>query len=144
MPNWGTDSQQIWATEQLSRAKLPDSVSSSVQRLLRIWWELPVREEEIERVLRLFAELAQDHAIEVSEEHFEWTPVKPGYIKVADIVRVKLNAYQGDIGKRHNGRLARVVAIRSGDIIVNSIDDGPKFEGTHHSPYALDKRIPRS
>jgi len=66
----------------------------------------------------------------------------PGYLTVGDEVRVKTNAYSGELGVLHNGRRCRIVGIRYGDIIVNTIDDiEPRLSGTRHSPYALEKRV---
>lgn len=142
MPNWGTDKQEIWADAQLVQASVPETLSSPVRRLLNTWRGIHHDPADRNEIIRLFSELARGHALEVPENNgYTWVAVRPGQISVADVVRVKLNAYAGDIGQRHNGRVGRVVAIRSGDVIVNTIDDGPPFEGTHHSPHALDKRV---
>jgi hypothetical protein len=61
---------------------------------------------------------------------------------VAEIIRVKEQAFTGQQGKRHNGRICRVVAVRYGDIIVKSIDNrDPLLDGTHYSPHDLEKLI---
>jgi hypothetical protein len=66
----------------------------------------------------------------------------PGQIKVADVVRVKPDAFDGELGETHNGREGVIVAIRSGDVIFRSTDDKkPLLDGTHYSPYHLQKRI---
>ena len=142
MPDWGTDKRDVWATDQLTQARLPDHIQAPVRRLLAAWWSIGARPENEELILRTFTDLAQDRALEVPNPQFDWVPVKPGNIRVAEVVRVKVDAYRGDTGKVHNGRVCKVVAIRSGDIIVNSIDDKePRLESVHHSPFALDKQV---
>jgi hypothetical protein len=80
--------------------------------------------------------LVQDDGPEV------WVTAQPGQLKVADIVRVKSDAFSGELGALHNGRRGTIIAIRYGDIIVNSNDDkNPKIDGAHYSPYHLEKRI---
>jgi photosystem II stability/assembly factor-like uncharacterized protein len=65
-----------------------------------------------------------------------------GQISVGDIVRVKHDAYTGDLAYIHNGRRGIIVATRSGDIIFNSTDDfEPKLESVHYRPEVLQKRL---
>jgi hypothetical protein len=143
MPDWGVEPREVWASEQLTRAKLPDALAGPVLRLLKSWWDIHHDPAEAKNILHTFTELAQQHSLELPDDgQFVWVPVKPGQIRVSEIVRVKPSAFTGELGEMHNGRVCRVVAIRSGDIIVNSIDGGPRFEGTHYSPFALDKRVP--
>ena len=64
------------------------------------------------------------------------------YVLVGDEVRVKSNAYDGDTGVMHNGRRGKVVAVRYGDIIFKSNDNKePVLDGTHYTPYQLQKRV---
>jgi hypothetical protein len=66
----------------------------------------------------------------------------PGQLVVGDEVRVLANAFTDKVGVAHNGRRGRVVAIRYGDVIFKSTDDKePLLDGTHYSPYKLEKRI---
>jgi hypothetical protein len=142
MPEWGVDNREIWADEQLTRTELPDRVVDPVRRLLVTWRMIPHDERDVIEILKIFSELAQDHALEgPTPKNTRWEPVRPGFIRVGDTVRVKPDAFRGEIGQIHNGRLCRVVAIRSGDIIVNSMDDGPQLFGVHYSPFSLDKRV---
>ena len=142
MPEWGVDGREIWTDEQLRRSELPERITMPVRQLLAAWRHVHHHETDRQDILDAFLRLAQDQALDIPlPENTRWVQVKPGYIAVADIVRVRPNAYSGDVGKRHNGRVCRVVAIRSGDVIVNAIDDGEKLEGVHHSPFALEKRV---
>jgi hypothetical protein len=71
-----------------------------------------------------------------------WIPALPGQLVVGDEVRVLANAFSDSVGVSHNGRRGRVVAIRYGDVIFKSTDGKePVLEGTHYSPYKLEKRI---
>lgn len=141
MPDWGVEPRESWAWDQLEKLQLPDTVMGPVIQLLKCWWNAHFPIDKTEQILELFNELARDHALHVPDEQYAWMPAKPGQIKVTDIVRVRSDAYQGGLGKEHNGRVGRIVAIRSGDVIINTVDDGPKLEGVHHSPFALEKRI---
>ena len=70
--------------------------------------------------------------------------MQPGNIKVAEVVRVKADLFDGELGPIHNGRVCRVVGVRYGDVIVKSIDDRtPVLDGTHYSPHDLQKLVPR-
>jgi hypothetical protein len=61
---------------------------------------------------------------------------------VGDIVRVRNDAYTGKLAPIHNGRPGVIVAIRSGDIIVNLTDmEEPEISGAHYSPEVLEKRV---
>jgi len=141
MPDWGLEPRERWAWDQLAKLQLPDSVNSPVIQLLNCYWNAHFPVDKTEQILTLFNELARNHSLDVPDERYDWVPAKPGQIKVTDVVRVRADAYQGGIGQEHNGRVGKIVAIRSGDVIINTIDDGPKQEGVHHSPFALEKRV---
>lgn len=134
-----------WAREQLTRAKKRRAVGDSVVQLLEVWETLKHRDEVSEDVIDTFKHLATGHPIFIEETlnlTGEWIPVQPGQIKLTDIVRVHSDAYTGDIGILHNGRIGRVVGLRSGNVIVKSIDNKPPdIDGAHHSPHVLDKLV---
>ena len=93
-------------------------------------------------MLDVFHELAQGHAI-VKDDDFTWVQARRGDIKVRDVVRVKADAYNiEDIAYLHNGRIGVVIAIRSGDIIVDITDEQePELKGVHYAPENLEKRV---
>lgn len=133
-----------WVKEQLQAVKARRAVGETLLRLLDTWEELEedLSEQLVNEVLQYFAPLAKRHAL-VNEPDKTWLPAGPGNIKVGDEVRVSLTAYTGDLGVVHNGRIGRVVAIRYGDVIVNSTDGKePTLDGTHYSPHVLEKAIP--
>jgi hypothetical protein len=76
------------------------------------------------------------------KEDEKWIPGMAGRMKVGDIVLIRPDAFEGELGQIHNGRRGKVVAVRYGDIIVNSIDDiEPKLNGTHYNPMHLLKLV---
>jgi len=133
-----------WVKEQFAKTGVSLEVGTSVLELLKLWETVsPKNIEDSKKVLEIFSKLSLGHAL-VSETVGPeiWEDARPGFIKVADIVRVKHDAFDGDIGNLHNGRVGKIVAIRSGDVIINSIDDvSPEIKGAHYSPNKLEKRV---
>lgn len=132
-----------WARTQMTEARYPQEVQTAVERLLEVWYTQRHNNQTQELTLEGFAKLAQGHAlIPVTEENETWVQLKPGNVVIRDVVRVRHDAYAGEVGQHHNGRRGRVVAIRHGDIIVR-YEDGkqPPGDGVHHSPHALEKRV---
>lgn len=136
-----------WVTEQLQAAKVKIGSGKAILKLLEAWEEIPELSSSMtEEVMSVFPALARGYALkqEDSEENYTWVPLNPGEIKVADIVRVKSDAFQDKLGPLHNGRRGVVVAVRYGDVIVNSTDGkSPDLKGVHYSPYKLEKRVKR-
>jgi hypothetical protein len=72
----------------------------------------------------------------------EWEFVSANKFSVGDVVRVKIDAYSGDVGDIHNGRLGAVINVKNGDVVIKSIDGIlPELHETHHSPNVLEKRV---
>jgi hypothetical protein len=136
---------QEWIKEQLTAAKVKVASGKAVLKLLAAWEELPELSPAIvEEVLSVFPVLARGHALkqEESDDDYRWIDAQPGGIIVGDVVRVKADAYTEKLGTVHNGRVGKVIAVRYGDIIVNSTDDKkPPLAGAHYSPYKLEKRV---
>jgi hypothetical protein len=130
-----------WVKEQLTNNKTKRVVGDHVLVLLEKWEELkntdpdPQKNEaNLSQIIELFGKLALGE---------RWVPAQSGQIVVADEVRVKWNAFDGDMGKLHNGRRGKVVSIRYGDIIVKTTDGkDPVLEGYHYTPQQLEKRVP--
>ena len=131
-----------WARAQMSEAGYPQEVCTAVERLLDVWWTQRHSPQTATLTLDTFHKLAQGFAVVPEKPDEAWQSVKPGNVVVRDEVRVKFDAYRGEVGQSHNNRRGYVVAIRHGDIIVR-YDDGkqPPGDGVHHSPYALEKRL---
>ena len=139
------DTNMDWVREQMTAAKLKQSVGTSVLRLLEVWDTMNHKPETAKETIEAFSKLALGHALvepTMDELQGEWVAAQPGKLKVTDIVRVKADAYDGDLGKIHNGRIGRIVGIRYGDIVVKMIDGKqPHIEGAHYSPHLLDKLV---
>lgn len=134
-----------WVKQQLENAKVPQAVGTAVMRLMEVWTSMNHTDKTRSKTVEVFSELALGHAIVSDESSAEgvWIPVQPGQIKTAEIVRVKADAYEGDVGMIHNGRVGRVVAVRYGDVIIKSTDGKePLLDGAHYSPHMLEKFIP--
>lgn len=134
-----------WIMEQLEAAQVKVGSGKAILKLLEAWGEIPELSDNITKeVLAVFPKLALGHVltVEENEDDYAWIPVQPGQINVGDIVRVKSDAYSDKLGPIHNGRRGIIVAVRYGDMIVNSTDGkSPELKGAHYSPYKLEKRI---
>jgi hypothetical protein len=134
-----------WVKRQLEGAKVPQAVGTAVMRLMDVWSTMNHTDKTRSKTIEIFSELALGHAIVPEGNSLEgkWIPVQPGQIKVAETVRVKADAYEGEVGMIHNGRVGRVVAVRYGDVIIKSTDGRePLLDGAHYSPHMLEKLIP--
>lgn len=134
-----------WVKGQLEAARVPQAVGTAIMRLMDVWSSMSHTEKTRALTLELFTELAMGHAIVPEETPMDgrWIPVQPGQIRVSETVRVKVDAYDGQVGMIHNGRVGRVVAVRYGDVIIKSIDGKePMLDGAHYSPHMLEKLIP--
>lgn len=131
-----------WARAQMTEARIPQPVTTAVERLLEVWYTQNHTEQTRDLTIGTFEQLARGFALVQTPGDELWIAAKPGGLVIRDRVRVKADAYAGDPGRMHNGRLGVIVGIRHGDIIVK-YDDGkhPPFDGVHHSPHALEKRV---
>jgi hypothetical protein len=139
------DIDMDWVRDQMTRGKVKQGAGTSVLRLLEVWNTMNHTDKSAKEAIEVFSKLAMGHAIAEEKPPMQgtWVPCQPGQIKVAEIVRVKSDAFTNVQGERHNGRVCRVVAVRYGDIICKSIDDRePVLDGTHYSPHDLEKLIP--
>ena len=138
-----------WVKEQLTNNRTKRVVGDHVLALLEKWEDLkntdpdPKKNEaNLSQIVEIFSKLALGHAIVKEDKNETWVPAQAGQIVVADEVRVKWNAFDGDQGKIHNGRRGKVVSIRYGDIIVKTTDGKePMLDGFHYTPQQLEKRI---
>jgi hypothetical protein len=134
-----------WVREQMTSARLKQSVGTSILRLMDLWNTMNHSNETAKETMEAFSKLALGHAIvepTLDELSGTWIDAQPGQLKVTDIVRVKSDAYDGSLGRMHNGRIGRIVGIRYGDIVVKTIDGKePVLEGAHYSPHILDKLV---
>jgi hypothetical protein len=139
-----------WVKQQLTDNKTKRVVGDSVIKLLNAWTEIkntdpdPDKDQaNLSQVIELFSKIALGHAIVKENKNENWVPAQSGQLVIADEVRVKWNAFDGDKGKIHNGRRGKIVSIRYGDIIVKTTDGKePLLDGFHYTPQQLEKRVP--
>jgi transcription antitermination factor NusG len=132
-----------WAEGQIAAARVPVPVGKAVITLLKAWAEInfPNEAQQVQ-ALDLFSTLARNEAV-VEETEAVWKPVQVGFmLNVGDTVRVRKDAFTEEAGRTHNGRIGRVLAKRSGDIIVRTTDDRlPYLDGAHYPASALELRV---
>ena len=140
MPNIDKD----WVVRQLVENSVPPKVGDIVVSLLKTWSELTIETEKSQQdAVSIFSKLALGQPIvEQKKENEVWIPAMAGKLRVGDEVMVRNDAFSGELATMHNGRRGRVVAVRYGDIIVNSTDGlEPVLKGTHYSPAQLQKLV---
>jgi hypothetical protein len=132
-----------WVREQFAQAQVKLGVGNAVLKLLQAWRDISIKESDIPEVITIFSKLIKGHSLAKQQENNGiWVPVRRGDIKVTDYVRIKADAFDGELGMIHNGREGVVTAIRSGDIIVKTTDDRiPQLDGAHYSPDKLEKMV---
>lgn len=132
-----------WVKAQLTKSKTRQNVGDAVLKLLAMWDELDLPEAAQSAVLEKFKSLAEYKAQDEEGSTERWFPVQIGaQVAVGDIVRVRADAFSREAGKTHNGRVGKVVAKRSGDIIVDSTDDVvPRLTGAHYPANKLEIRV---
>lgn len=134
-----------WVRKQLEEAKVKVGSGKAILKLLETWETFGKLSPALAaETVEVFSKLALSKpAVTPKENPAEvWVPALPGQIKVGDEVRFRIDAYPEAAEIHKNGRRCKVIAVRYGDIIVNSIDNiKPAIEGDHSSPYSLEKRI---
>jgi len=139
MPN--IDEQ--WVRSQFEAAKVKVASGKAVLELLKTWEGIDLSEKQAKEAVEIFSKVALNYAlIEPPVKNEKWEPLRPGFITVGDEVRVMHDAYEGDLGRVHNGRRGKVVAVRYGDVIFKSTDGkNPVLDGAHYTPYKLEKLV---
>lgn len=134
-----------WINQQMAEAKVKIGSGKAVMELLRVWETMEKLSPGLAKeAVAVFSKLALSKPIlePADEPDAVWVPAQPGQIVMGDEVRVLSDAFDDKTGVLHNGRRGKVIAVRYGDIIVNSTDGkSPELKGVHYSPYKLEKRI---
>jgi len=131
-----------WAKSQLEQERVTPETGIAVVKLLEFWTTLEHSDQANEKVLSVFSRLAQSVALVEENKNEIWEDARPGFLKVGDEVRVKADAFDGELGQIHNGRRGRIVGVRYGDIIIKTSDGKePVLDGSHYPPAKLDKLI---
>ncbi len=133
-----------WVRQQLDAAKAKVGSGTAVLKLLEVWAkETKLSPALAKEAVEMFSKLALNiPLIEEKNDGEVWIQAQPGQLTVGDEVRVLADAFADTTGTTHNGRRGKIIAIRYGDIIVNSTDGKtPELNGAHYSPYKLEKRV---
>jgi hypothetical protein len=126
----------------MKEAKVRKAVGSVVMLLVEALDSVDAKDETKRGAVEVFSKLALGHAIVPTKSDESWVPVRAGAIKVADEVRVRDDAFDGDLGRLHNGRRGVVVAVRYGDVIIKTTDGKkPILSGAHYPPDKLEKLV---
>lgn len=131
-----------WVISQIEAARVKRPVGNATLKLVDFIDSLNISNETKRQAFELASKIALGHAIVEDNKDEVWVPVRPGDIRTAEQVRVRSDAFSGDIGVIHNGRRGVVIGVRYGDVIVKTTDGkDPYLEGAHYSPHQLEKLI---
>jgi len=131
-----------WIKAQLQAARVRKPVGDATMKLIELFDTIELTAEQQQTTVEMFSKLSLGHAFVKDGKQETWVPARPGDIKVADEVRVRADAYQGELGRFHNGRRGKVVGVRYGDVIFKSTDGKePALDGAHYPPQMLEKLV---
>lgn len=151
-PFFGPDGLD-WARAQLAEAGYEQSTAAHLTRkvheLLAPYVE--AGPETVLAVLPVIAQLLQGKPL--SEEFWSeqkratatyvWRPITVRGVHVGDTVRVKDDAYEGHVGRLHNGQVGTVSALRNGVVVRYTNVAGPSTTmGVRHPPDKLEVQVP--
>ena len=132
-----------WVKQQFVAAGVRQQVGDAVLELLRTWEKFDLPANMADDTRDVFTRLANSESLIKTPIEETWVQaVSGGQTMKGDVVRVKHNAFKGEVGVVHNGRIGRVTGIRSGDVIFRSTDGLEPFLDNSHYPFtALEKRV---
>lgn len=134
-----------WVKQQFTEAKVKVGSGNAVLALLAVWEKQAQLSPNLAKeAIEVFSKVALNHALLEPKAAVDevWIPLQPGNIFVGDEVRVLPDAFDDSTGSIHNGRRGKVIGVRYGDVIIKSTDGKlPELNGSHYSPYKLEKRI---
>lgn len=132
-----------WVKSQLQAAKVRKAVGDATMQLVELFDSIENLTPEFRKqTVDMFSKLALGHIVIKENKNETWVPCQPGFIKVTDVVRVRADAFDGELGMLHNGRRGVVVGVRYGDVIIKSNDDKlPVLDGAHYPPQKLEKLV---
>jgi len=131
-----------WVKSQLQAAKVRKPVGDATMKLIELFDSFEMTKEYKDKTIEMFSVLAKGHVVIKEKKDERWIPVQAGDIKVTETVRVKANAFDGELGIIHNGRRGVVVGVRYGDVIIKSTDGKePLLDGAHYPPQKLEKLV---
>lgn len=132
----------VWVHDQLEKMQASESVKSAVKSLADSMNALGLATQDAVKSLEVLAELAKGHSLLPEETEEAWMDVIPGLVHTGDVVRVKKDAFIGDMAQKHNGRVGMVLFVRSGDISVRMTDGlSPNLDGARYRAEHLEYRV---
>lgn len=136
------DLDMNWVKSQLQAARVRKPVGDATMKLIELFDSFDITKEYREKTIEMFSILAKGHVVVKIKKDEKWVPVQAGDIKVAETVRVKADAFDGNLGTIHNGRRGVVVGVRYGDVIIKTTDGKePILDGAHYPPNKLEKLV---
>lgn len=82
-----------------------------------------------------------EEALDTLDE-LDWIPAQRVHLRPGIAVRVKRDAFSGDLGELHNGRVGEIVSIGGGDVVIRTTDQRePELLGAHYSPWLLEMKL---
>lgn len=131
-----------WALDQLAAAQVNLPVGNAVVKLIDAWLASGDTQDEKQQreILDLFSRLVAGQNI--APDDGDWVNAEAGFmLSTGQIVRISPTAFQGNLGRIHNGRIVKVVARRWGDIVCDSVDGkNPELRGAHYPPNVIQVR----
>jgi hypothetical protein len=133
-----------WIVSQIEAARVKKPVGNATLKIVEFVDSLNISNDTKSQAFELASKIALGHAILEEVEDEVWIPVRPGDIRTAEQIRVRADAFSGDVGAIHNGRRGVVIGVRYGDVIIKTTDGkDPYLEGAHYSPHHLEKLVVR-
>lgn len=131
-----------WVQEQLDSASVKPEVAEVVISLLETWETLEYDSGNLKEVTEIFTELIHNRALLPAESTEVWVEALRGSIHTGDVIRVRFDAFDGDQGRYHNGRVGKVIGVRHGDVIMRSTDNkSPNIDGARYDTKYLERRV---
>lgn len=131
-----------WVKAQMTSARIRRGSGDAVLQLLALWESVDLDPELSKETIETFSQLALGYSLVPENKDEVWAPAQAGQISVGQQVRVKNDAFQGDLGIKFNGRRGNIVAIRTGRFVVKSTDGiFPELDGEHFRAEQLEVRI---
>lgn len=131
-----------WVRAQLTAVRARQGAGDAALQLLSLWETIELEPDMSKEAIELFSKLSLGHSLVPENPNEVWVQAIAGQISVGQQVRVKHDAFQGDQGRKLNGRRGNIVAIRTGRIVMKTTDGlKPELDGDHFRAEQLEVRI---
>lgn len=132
----------VWVHDQLEKMQAAESVKSAVKSMADSLNDLKLASQDAVKSMEIMTELVKGHSLLPDETEDAWMDVIPGLVHTGDVVRVKKDAFEGDLAQKHNGRVGTVLFVRSGDISVRMTDGlSPNLDGARYRAEHLEYKV---